>query len=436
MRKIISVFSLLCFLLFFVACKVTIVPTEIRTISFNLNGGESSDELYTEFRASDDNKLPSATKEGFIFVGWFDGEIFIEKLEDKDYQLEAIFIESFEYETISESMIFNQEESEYFIYIYRDGCSWCNKIKEDVQKYIYKISLDNYKSSIRVYVINLMQDGKKSKMFRTYDQDDYDEGYEGFFVSKAKKYDEIYIPTTPALIKVEAKGEDVSAHVLAKGASTVVSEMNKGLKIGKDEPNKREHYSITYQLNGGYTDEELIDKFYSWSNIILPNPKKDGSVFIGWYEGDQKVTYLDNKNYNLEAKWADLVEPEIILAMDIFEKPEDKYYIMFINQDNESYEDVVNVSSRFNIVNELGIKIYFVDILASESKPIKRSYTGEGGQSSTGRFFVDGVTKWDELYIPKAFGLIEISVVDGNKVAKYLCDGIDCIDFLENILTE
>ena len=433
MKKVIKILILSLIFIFVVSCTKKVI-TEDRSISFDLDGGETSDELFTTFKASDDKELPSASKEGYIFVGWFDGEIFVEKLEDKDYQLKAIFIEPFEYETISETMLFNQEETEYFIYIYRDGCSWCSKIKEDVQKYIYKTSIDSYKSSTKVYVINLTQDGQRSKIFRTYDQDDYDEGFEGFFVNKAKKYDEIYIPSTPALLKVEAKNEDVSVKVLAKGASVVVSEMNKELRVGTEEPEKRKHYSIEYQLNGGSVDGDLINVFYSWSNIILPNPKKEGSIFIGWFENNERITVLDNKDYILEAKWADLVTPEMILASDIFNINEDKYYIMFINEEKEEYDDIVDVSARFNIIFDE--KVYFVDILSKENSSIKRSYTGEDGQSSTGRFFVDGVSNWEDLYIPKAFGLIEIETIDGNKVAKFICDGIDCIDFLENLLTE
>ncbi len=107
---------------------------------------------------------------------------------------------------------------------------------------------------------------------------------------------------------------------------------------------------------------------------------------------------------------------------------------MFINEEKEEYDEIVDVSARFNIIFDENV--YFVDILSKENSLIKRSYTGEGGQSSTGRFFVDGVKNWEDLFIPKAFGLIEIETIDGNKVAKFICDGIDCIDFLENLLTE
>lgn len=435
MKQISKLLFLLVISLFIFSCNQNEKIGEY-TVSYDLDGGSVDSNLITTFKTKDNIELPNAKKEGYIFVGWFDGEVFTEKLESKDYSLKAIFIEPFEYEIINEDMLFNQEYCEYFIYIYRDGCAWCSKIKEDVQKYIYKTSLDSYKSSIKVFVINLTKDGKKSKIFRTYDGDDYDEGYEGFFVSKATKYDEIYIPSTPALLKVTASNEKVQATCLAKGASIVVSEMNKGLKVGSEELEKRPHYTITYDLNDGIANGELITTFYSWSKIKLPTITKEGYIFIGWYENDDLVIKLENRDYNLVAHFEKLKEPDIIKAYDIFSIDRDKYYVFFVNKDAEIYSDIVDVVSRFNIINKYGIKVYFVDILDNDTKPIKRSYFGDDGQSNTGRFYVDGVETWSELYIPKAPGLIEISIFNGKKVSKYLSDGDDCFDFLENILSE
>ena len=435
MKRLIYFAILIVSIFLFTACKgENKLPLgDTRTITYDLDGGTVEGTLKESYKDNEEFDLPNPTKEGYIFVGWYDGEKFVEKLNGKDYSLKAIFIEPFEYTTIEDKMIFNQEETEYFVYIYRDGCSWCSKIKNDVLKYITKIGFDNYKSSTKVYIINLTQDGNRSKMFRTYTGEDGEALDSSFYVSKATKYDEIYLASTPALLKVNANNDLVQATLLANGASKVVKEMNNGLVFGTEEPAKRSHYTITYDLNGGTTESELVTKFYSWSKITLPIPIKNNCVFVGWYEGDELVTILDNKDYNLVAKWKEFQAPTTISATEIFDQDEDVYYICFMSHDLSYFEDLENIVARFNLINNEGIVVYFVDMDDEASKKIKRSYTGEGGQGATGRFYVDGVTAYDELYIPKNNGLIEI---DENRLAKYLTDGSDIIDYFENILSE
>ena len=61
-------------------------------------------------------------------------------------------------------------------------------------------------------------------------------------------------------------------------------------------------YTINYDLDGG-TCEGLVYEFVEDSEVILPTPTKEGFAFLGWYQGDVKVTNIENKNYVLVAKW-------------------------------------------------------------------------------------------------------------------------------------
>ena len=69
---------------------------------------------------------------------------------------------------------------------------------------------------------------------------------------------------------------------------------------------------------------------------------------------------------------------------------------------------------------------------------IYREYTGSDGQGTDGKYFVDGVTKWEDLYIATTSSLIAINTrKDGTKVASYIAQGAsNVVSHLENQLGE
>lgn len=77
--------------------EVKIIVTEIEktqyTISYDLDGG-SCDELTTSFVEGEEVALPNPTKEGYDFVGWFEKETLITKIENKNYILKARWIKN------------------------------------------------------------------------------------------------------------------------------------------------------------------------------------------------------------------------------------------------------------------------------------------------------------------------------------------------------
>ena len=62
-------------------------------------------------------------------------------------------------------------------------------------------------------------------------------------------------------------------------------------------------YTITYNLDGGMFTTEVKTEFEENQKIALPKPKKEGYIFLGWYENSIEITEVTNKNYNLTAKW-------------------------------------------------------------------------------------------------------------------------------------
>ena len=61
-------------------------------------------------------------------------------------------------------------------------------------------------------------------------------------------------------------------------------------------------YTINYNLSGGKCDN-LVNEFTNGAEVTLPTPTKEGNTFLGWFENGVKVEKLENKNYDLVARW-------------------------------------------------------------------------------------------------------------------------------------
>ena len=68
-------------------------------------------------------------------------------------------------------------------------------------------------------------------------------------------------------------------------------------------------YTISYDLDGGEC-KNLKEEFVSDESVTLPVPTKEGYKFLGWYEEDTLVDKIENRNYNLKAKWEKIEEKE------------------------------------------------------------------------------------------------------------------------------
>lgn len=399
------------------------------TICLNTNGGivEGSNIIY--FYNNDIVNLPKPKKDGYIFIGWTDGTGIIEKIESKDYDLSAIWIPNDEYKTIKEDEIFSQNEESYFVYFYRDGCSWCEKISERVKAYIYKTSLPNYNSSKKVFVLNLTEGGSRASIFRS---NKSDEGDGDYYVTGLKDISLMCIPTTPTLIEIKHENGEAVAKMIAHGSTTVIEAIENELvyKEYKDDTNKS--YTIEYDLDGGELASEPVTVFYSWQTVTLPIPYKNGYTFIGWYENDELVTNINAKNYNLKAKYVKDYLPSEVTVDDLYKLEYDKYYVCIIKDDLSYLDELTSLLTLFS--ETMDEPIFVLDLGKDENKQIKRSYTGDNGQSETGRFFVDGVKSIDDLYIPKASALILLEKKDELQVSTYLSSGEEVIQYIKTLL--
>lgn len=101
--------------------------------------------------------------------------------------------------------IFMQEESEYFIYFYKDDCTYCDNVKGDIEEF----SVNN-----TVYKINLSKK-KNTLIARSYTDGEGSNGK--YHVSGVTKYDELYISIVPAIIKIN----DCKSSYIAGGTNEI-----------------------------------------------------------------------------------------------------------------------------------------------------------------------------------------------------------------------
>lgn len=76
-------------------------------------------------------------------------------------------------------------------------------------------------------------------------------------------------------------------------------------------------YTITLDANGGLVDGTTVKADYDQS-FTLPDPERKGYIFLGWYDGDNKVTngtWTRTSDLKLVAKWR-VVEYDIIYELD------------------------------------------------------------------------------------------------------------------------
>ena len=133
---------------------------------------------------------------------------------------------------------------------------------------------------------------------------------------KVKEYKLIY-----ALSKNIAEIKENKLIALEEGTTflTVTTDINDdaiaNLKVVIKEKEviipTKEEYTIKFNVDGGVLEQTEI-KFKEDEQVTLPVPTKDGYIFKGWYENEQLVTTVSNKNYNLKAVWEkELVEYKI-----------------------------------------------------------------------------------------------------------------------------
>ena len=124
----------------------------------------------------------------------------------------------------------------------------------------------------------------------------------------------------------------------------------------------------------------------------------------------------------------------------IFEQKEDKYYVFFYRDGCSGCEDtkpyILAYIKALKSGNYEGARqIYGVNLSSGNNYLMYVTNKTSGGQGTDERFWVDGVTNWEDLKIGSTPSLITIYLKDGVKVAQYAGQGKEkIIDILNEPL--
>ena len=136
---------------------------------------------------------------------------------------------------------------------------------------------------------------------------------------------EILIGTTVSFPKnPEKEGYEFKGWFFEKLEFTETSVFNQNVTLVAKWEKILKEFTISYDAGeGANMSADVPTKFKEGqgANIKLPKPTKSGYLFLGWYDAeDKKVEVLDDKNYELFAKW------DVAETFEIIFKNEDKVY--------------------------------------------------------------------------------------------------------------
>jgi thiol-disulfide isomerase/thioredoxin len=126
---------------------------------------------------------------------------------------------------------------------------------------------------------------------------------------------------------------------------------------------------------------------------------------------------------------------DVITIDQIFTQEEAQYYVYFFKEKCPYCEDCFEeIKAYIESQDEKELlKLYVCDLTDEFNSIIKRPYEGEGGQGTEGRYFVDGVTNYEDLYISGTPSIIRI---DENDVSYFCVSGrkkvLQFIDEIKN----
>ena len=151
---------------------------------------------------------------------------------------------------------------------------------------------------------------------------------------------------------------------------TLVAKWSKVVKV----------FTITYVLNGGYFTEDVLYKYEENKGLeTLPEPKREGYEFAGWYLDNILVTSISstlNKDVTLVAKWVvveELVDKSAAALVDAY------ITVLAIDSSNITKTTVDNISEMYDalsdnekkLVTKYNILVYYQNIFKQQlSQPV------------------------------------------------------------------
>lgn len=322
-------------------------------INYNLGDGTLVESL--SYKVGQEIKLPTPTKKGYIFLGWYENDVLIKTLDTnakRDYTLVAKWeictytinydldggeltiepVKSFNIENVENIQLPTPTKKDYIF------AGWY----ENGQK-VSELELKNY---------NLVAKWTDVYYYIQYETDG------GEFTENIKEeytvFDEFTLPI-PVKEGYEFKGWYLDENF----EGDTITSITKGSKEDYVLYAKWEKvYKITYVLDGGTLPDEAIQYYHPGIEEVLPTPSKKGYVFMGWNErsnatsGYTRVPISYEEDITINAIWkkrsysVDYVLPEGLCL--------DKEHL-FRAYFTEFYNYIVNVRDEGGYLSSRGV---------------------------------------------------------------------------------
>lgn len=322
-------------------------------INYNLGDGTLVESL--SYKVGQEIKLPTPTKKGYIFLGWYENDVLIKTLDTnakRDYTLVAKWeictytinydldggeltiepVKSFNIENVENIQLPTPTKKDYIF------AGWY----ENGQK-VSELELKNY---------NLVAKWTDVYYYIQYETDG------GEFTENIKEeytvFDEFTLPI-PVKEGYEFKGWYLDENF----EGDTITSITKGSKEDYVLYAKWEKvYKITYVLDGGTLPDEAIQYYHPGIEEILPTPSKKGYVFMGWNErsnatsGYTRVPISYEEDITINAIWkkrsysVDYILPEGLCL--------DKEHL-FRAYFTEFYNYIVNVRDEGGYLSSRGV---------------------------------------------------------------------------------
>lgn len=322
-------------------------------INYNLGDGTSVESL--SYKVGQEIKLPTPTKKGYTFLGWYENDVLINTLDTnakRDYTLVAKWemstytinydldggeltiepVKSFNIENVENIQLPTPTRKDYIF------AGWY----ENGQK-VSELELKNY---------NLVAKWTDVYYYIQYETDGGE--FTGNIKEEYTVFDEFTLPI-PVKEGYEFKGWYLNENF----EGDIITSITKGSKEDYVLYAKWEKvYKITYVLDGGTLPDEAIQYYHPGIEEILPTPSKKGYVFMGWNErsnatsGYTRVPISYEEDITINAIWkkrsysVDYILPEGLCL--------DKEHL-FRAYFTEFYNYIVNVRDEGGYLSSRGV---------------------------------------------------------------------------------
>lgn len=289
--------------------KVLSVDIDPIKVTYDANGGTCATEY--AYYAGSALTLPTPTRDGYVFMGWYNGETKIGDAGDDDYEPTASItltarwaiindlpstLNKSNYATIGGGLTFSED---YFNYgtgsnSHLDGyAEWKVNV---AQKCIYKVILSGTYPNGHQWEVYLIDGSGSTVKTCTFDNSD-------------KTGD-----------RTEDKTWDLSS-ISATGTYTVRVKNIRNWGEPKLLSVAMNPITVTYNANGGSCDPEVA--YYAGSALTLPTPTWSGYAFEGWYNAGTKIGDADDDyepdpvaSITLYAHWTDDISGKVFSYID------------------------------------------------------------------------------------------------------------------------